>query len=263
MKYIGVYWAILLFSVSYAYAEPGDVSLKKEAIEKSDALFKQGKFSQAARLFQKELKTIDENKDRSLYLKISMKLAECYKALGYHQRALSVFKDALPAVKRSRDMYLNIAFLNGLADIYFTIGEMEEIVKYLIASLELARLVKNPQLLASVLNDLGNAMARHKDYENALAAYEECLELTLSNKNNFFVNLRSKALINKMRVLYLGGRIHDAFAALDNTISEFEKLPDNYHKASGLLTLHSVIGEFKRAMTGKKKDKNTKSKSDK
>ena len=253
IKYIAAYFLILLFSLPYAYA---DISDKQDLIEKSNTLFKQGKFADAGKLFEKELQRLDKNKETALYLEISMKLAECYKSSGYHQRALSVFKNALPALKQSRDMYLNIAFLNALADLYFTIGDMEEVGKYLIVSVEQARQVDNPQLLAAILNDLGNAMAWYKDYENALAAYEECLELTLSNKNKFFSELRIKALINKIRVLCLGNWFNDAFALLDETISEFEKLSDDYYKAANLLALHSLIDEFTKSMAGKEKDKN-------
>jgi CHAT domain-containing protein len=241
LKYMTIPLAILFCLTVSVQADSNE---KEQLIQKGGDLFEQGEFAEAGKLFEKTLPILNQETEADKYLETAMKLAECYKALGYHQRALPVFQQALPVLKKSRDRYRNAAFLNSLADLYFTLGETQTMVKYLLSSVDEARQADNPRLLAAILNDLGNALAWSEDYESALAAYTQCLDILAADQSKSGIDLNLKAQLNKIRSLYLNTESGKALALLDQTFAVFNKLPDNYNKVIHLLSAHSVLEEL-------------------
>ncbi len=140
-------------------------------LEQGAALAEKGDFGGAGDLFDKAVRLADQKSESSLYLQACIRLAECYKAMGYHTRALTLFKEALPIFEQSTDSYTNALFLSAVADIYFTLGRTEEMGGYMFEAINEARRAGNPHVLSSVLNDLGNGLAWTGDFENALAAH--------------------------------------------------------------------------------------------
>ena len=206
LKYMIIPLAILFCLTVSVQADSNE---KEQLIQKGGDLFEQVEFAEAGKLFEKTLPVLNQETEADKYLETAMKLAECYKALGYHQRALPVFQQALPVLKKSRDRYRNAAFLNSLADLYFTLGETQTMVKYLLSSVDEARQADNPRLLAAILNDLGNALAWSEDYESALAAYTQCLDILAADQSKSGIDLNLKAQLNKIRILYLNSVLEE------------------------------------------------------
>ncbi len=171
-----------------------------------------------------------------------MFLSEVYLNLGYHQRALEILESVIPLIIASTDRYRNVLFLNSLSDVHFTLGNMEQMAKYLVKALEEARLAQNPHILARVLNNLGNALAVDRNFQEALVAYGESLELL--GKTSEDLNLKSDVLVNIVRASHLGRDYESAVTALEYALQEIDKQPDSHAKAANMIALSLMAMEI-------------------
>jgi len=237
---VSLFLMALFFMAASAH---GDDDEKIGGMERSARLFQRGEFAEAGAIFQAMLSQPHGKGEAPMRLEAAMKLAESCKALGRHQRALRVFEQALPFLKRSGDRYRNAVFLNGLADLYFTLGNMEAMSTWLLRGLEEARKAGRPSLLAATLNDLGNARAWGKDYKQALAAYEESLEIMADDQSRFGVDLKFKTRLNQIRALGLNNETQKASDLLDRIFLEFTTGADRHGHIVNLLGWRSLVEE--------------------
>ena len=219
---------------------PGSIG---EWVEKADVLYGKGNFRGAGDLFEASIASLNKSMDMDVYVRVVVRLAECYKALGYHKRALPLFKKALPLLRLSQDRCLNALFLRALADVHFSLGNTEESARWLTAALKEARLGKNPAALAAALNDMGNGLVWNKNFKGGLAAYDEALNLMESEGGDAFLNARIKTLINKTRLLHMSGETGDALTIMEIIATEMKRLLDDHQKASNLVAFHAVIDD--------------------
>ncbi|VEN73254.1 conserved exported hypothetical protein [Candidatus Desulfarcum epimagneticum] len=244
-------WVLLAFVMTASsawarsYEKPGETP--REWMETADALYETGDFERAGDLFEASLEALRREIEPHDYLRAVMRLSQCHKALGRHKRALSVFEEALPVLHVSADRYLNVIFLSAFADLHFTLGKIEETVKWLTVALEEARLSENRVLLAAVFNDLGNGLSWSDDFEPALEAYDRCLEFADSEKSPRARDLRIRAMINRARALHLKGEGKKAFGAARAIWPEIEKTPDGYRKAWNAMACYELLDELRGA----------------
>ena len=208
-------------------------------ISEGKEFYQQRKFEQAALAWQKACSLLNKEKESGKYLETITNLASAYQNLGYHKRALSVFRDALPILRKSQDRNRNIMFLNRLGDLNLSLGENDEADKYLSESSEQARLANNPEILANVLNNVGNALAADEDYEGALSAYEEGVEQSAKCKMQSAKceELKAGLLLNIARVIFFEGDDKNIVPAVDAAALQIEKLPASSEKAAYLISL--------------------------
>jgi len=246
MKKLVILLTVLFFSSASLYA---DISKADETIalspENAFAAFRIGKFGEAAELFKKAIPALSKEENPDKYLEACMGLAESYKALGYHQRALSALNEAMPALRKSKDRYRNSLFLSALADLHNSLGNIEEMIKCLNVSVTEARLSKNPRIIAAVLNDMGNGLAMIEYLKNALASYDEAIEL-IKLDNSDTLLLKSKILVNKTRVLYLLRSYEKFYESLEAASIQTGNLPDSYEKAVNFISLTRLLIEVLR-----------------
>jgi len=227
-----------------------------EWIRQGDVLYGQGDFRGAGNLFEKAMEAINDRIEMDRCLGVAVKLAECHKRLGYHKRALALFKDTLPLLRLSRDRYLNVIFLSALADVYFSLGKIEPTVTWLTAALEEARLAKNPILLASVFNDLGNGLVFSERFQAGMEAYDQSIELIGADDAPGSVELKIKTLINKIRLLYLMGESKKALNLIGATAREIKRFPHDdrlarHQKISVIVSFSDVMDEAMKSAPGR------------
>jgi CHAT domain-containing protein/predicted negative regulator of RcsB-dependent stress response len=234
MKKISVLMFLFFFPAFSIAAENAD-----SLISEGKAFYQQGNFEQAALAWQKAGNLLDKEKDAGKYLETITNLASAYQNLGYHKRALTVFRDALPIIRKSQDRNRNIMFLNRLGDLHLSLGENDEADKYLSESSEQARQANNPEILANVLNNVGNALAADEDYEGALAAYEEGVEqsATCNMQRAKCDELKAGLLLNIARVIFLERDDKNIVSAYDAAALQIEKLPASSEKSAYLISL--------------------------
>ncbi|MDM8526030.1 CHAT domain-containing protein [Desulfococcaceae bacterium HSG8] len=236
---------ILAISCAADSVWPGTEDAYARQIMRGEEFFHRGDFENAVLAWEQALTQPEAKKDAGVYIDTLMYLSIAYQSLGFHQKALSALRRALPVVKNSDDRYRNTLFLNSLSDLYFSLGDFENVVKYLEKAIAEARLSQNPRILASVLNSSGNIFALDRDYKGAIASYEECLE-NIKNIKPTPYDLRSKSLINLLRVTFLSKDERNTAILLDEVMTKVRTAPDSYTKASDLISLTLLIQRLAR-----------------
>ncbi len=226
----------LFINISGSEAGKSDPS---QLIEMGKEYYQSGDFEHAALSWEQALRFQDSEKNTGIYLDILVHLADAYQALGYHHKALMLFDSALTIVSKCTDKYRNAQFFSSLGDLHLSFGNPDKADEYLAKGLEQARLANDPQLLAVVLTDVGNLLATDEDYEGALGAYTECLNL--ADKLPGKPELKSKALINILYVTYLDGNHENIESGVDEALAETGNLPDSSGKAEDFITLSLII----------------------
>ncbi|MDM8540647.1 CHAT domain-containing protein [Desulfococcaceae bacterium HSG9] len=218
----------------------------QQLIIKAEEFYAQGDFEKAAHFLEQSLALSDPEKpenDVGVHLDATMFLSEVYLDLGYHQRALEILESVIPLIIAGNDRFRNVLFLNSLSDVHFTLGNMVQMAKYLIKAVEEARLTQNPRILARVLNNLGNAFAVDRNFQEALAAYGESLELIANTSED--LNLKSAILVNIARASYFDHYYENAVTGLEYALQEIDKLPDSHDKAADMIALSLMAMEIR------------------
>ncbi|MCP4348815.1 MAG: CHAT domain-containing protein [Desulfobacterales bacterium] len=237
-KHITIALSVFFLFISISGSE-GRESDPGQLIATGKEYYQNGDFEHAALSWEQAVKSVDPEKETGIYLDALVHLAETYQALGYHHKALVLFNSAMPIVGRSTDKYRNAQFFRSLGDIHLSFGNLDKADEYLVKALEQARLANDPRVLTSVLTDAGNLLATDGDYEGALGAYTECLDL--ADKIPGKPELKTKALINILYVAYLDGNDEIIEPALDAALAETGSLPDSSGKAEDLIFLSLII----------------------
>jgi len=257
-----------LFNIELALAQADNVThhtagvasaTPQQLIIKAEEFYAKGDFEQAAHFLEQSLAFSDpekSEKDAGEHLDATVFLSEVYLDLGYHQRALEILESVIPLIITSNDRFRNVLFLNSLADVHFTLGNMAQMAKYLVKALEEARLAQNPRILARVLNNLGNALAVDLNFQEALVAYGESLELLGKTADD--LKLKSAILVNIVRASHLGRDYESAVTALEYAVQEIDKEPDSHAKAANMIALSLMAMKIRDELQQSLKDNTTK-----
>ncbi|MCP4106735.1 MAG: CHAT domain-containing protein [Desulfobacteraceae bacterium] len=213
-------------------------------INKGERFFIKGNFELGALAFEELLSYFNAEKEKpGFYMDTVIYLANSYKNIGHHRKALTLLLSALPVAEKSSDQYRNALFFSTLGDLYLSSGNTEKALHYLEKGKDTAILAKSSLALAGILNNTGNAHTLSKDYQKALTAYRKSLELieqAAETADKPFLNkLKGKVLINTARVIYQVNSFQDAVATLDYARKQIESLYDSHDKAMDLLALGS------------------------
>ncbi|MCP4350701.1 MAG: CHAT domain-containing protein [Desulfobacterales bacterium] len=254
---------LVLYFISSLIIDRNFVFANTDASQDSGQLIAQGKefylkgdFEHAASSWEKALTLLDVKKEPGIYSDTSVHLASAYQALGYHNKALPVLLKALPIVETSKDQSRYILFLSSLSDLYFSMENLPDAIKYLEKGVEEARSANDPWLLANMLNNVGNLLAAEMDYYGALAAYGECIDLMEPDDKSGkekpddkkFPELKSKVVLNAVRAAFLSRNYKETGDALDYALLEIGNLPDSYNKARDMIALSLLIQEIQKKL---------------
>ncbi len=236
-------FSLLFFTVSQVMAGSEAGKDLSDLMTEAKTLYGKGDFQHAAAIWERLADISDAEKDPDSYLEIATYLAVCYRSLGYYQKALAAYQRALPSVEKSGDRDRSTLFLTSLGDFYLSVGDIAKAVMYQEKALEQARISETPYILASVLNNTGNVLAANGEYEGSLAAYEQCLEQQTEqvSEEKLLLRLRTRVLINIVRVTFWAGDYENTSSALTYSLTEIEKIPDSQTKASDLFSLGLLI----------------------
>lgn len=126
-----------------------------------------------------------------------LKIANTFQAQGLHRQALQTLQQAYEATVADDPATIRIALLNKIADIHMVLGRWEIAGELIVETVLLARTENNPQILASTLNNFGNALAEAGDEKAARSAYNECIEISTTQQLNL---LKNTALLNILKL---------------------------------------------------------------
>jgi CHAT domain-containing protein/uncharacterized protein YqcC (DUF446 family) len=163
----------------------------------------QGAYQQAIKQWQKILTTPPQNSDD---LATWLALARAYRYIGAYDKSLEVINTALSVTentaKRPANAPFHVLFINELSKLRFAQGERwyEEAKQLLEKALHQAYNLRQPQLLAEVLNHQGSLLTANFSYEAALTAYQEALTLLNQSKGSLISWQDKNDLVGKIQV---------------------------------------------------------------
>ncbi|MBF0450493.1 MAG: CHAT domain-containing protein [Candidatus Magnetomorum sp.] len=206
--------------------------------QKGLSLYKKGDLKQAGLIFEEALKALDLNANMDHYVDIVSHLATIYQGLGYHQRGIDLIEPVLHVVEKSDHLTSHVRLLSQLGDLHFSLGQMDKVIDYFLKAVEEAKKSENPKLIASVYNNVGNALAVDKDYKTAGFLFEEALVQLEKTPDD---DLRATILINLMRLEYDKGNFKTVVSNLEGVILQIAQMEDTHQKASNLISISLFI----------------------
>ena len=147
--------------------------------------------------------------DSTVDMDVIALIVSAYQAVGHLNKAVDILSDIFPQVTNQSSSYEKAVFFNLVGDLSLCMGD-ENVLKnrssqkrmknyeYLNKGLHEAKLSKQPFILASLLNNMGNALSCSGDYDKAIACYEKSYDICKSlNKECSAFQLRVITQINK------------------------------------------------------------------
>ena len=148
---------------------------------------------------------------------------------GDYKEALSKLREANELANELKNVAGVISILVQMSDIYLNIGQIDQAKTLGLQSLELAADLENqPKLMASVLNNWGTVLTLDRDYDNALKAFNQGLELA---KEAIEPPLAVLILVNLARTATIMSDLPMAEKALREGITLITRLPASRRKA--------------------------------
>lgn len=225
----------------------------RQLIEKGAQSYSNGQFKQAVYTWEKALAEINAEIYYEIYIKTLKQLASAYQTLGYTEPAKRLFQKAIPVVNESSDYFINTLFYCSMADFFTAIRDAEAAKNALDSAIEQSHLANHPQASAIVQNNLGNLHAIKGEYDDALIAYENSLQIITESGENF--EIISEILLNivRVKVYRVYGkyqrddykRITDAF---NRSYRAIRTLPEGYKKAARLISFSLLIQDFRKEL---------------
>lgn len=229
----------VLFKTEPVRSETG-IAQPAQLISGGEVFSRKGDFEQAILAWNKALSLLNPNTESGIYLDTVIHLADAYQSVGYHLKGLTTLRKALPIAEKNNDGRRSALFFSTLADIHLALGNENQAIEYTQKSLDEARSAKDPRTLATVLINAGNTLVVIDDYEGAMAAYSESLDIiedTLKNGSD----LKIKVLTNSVYASFFSQSYDDTIALANYALTEIEKTENTHDKAGSLITLSLVI----------------------
>jgi CHAT domain-containing protein len=233
---------LLLCAFSAVQAQP--------LIEAQHTLFQRGDYEQAIRQWQSVL-----TRNPSHRFQAWLGIAQANRYMGAYNQALDTLNTAIPFAQQTKNVRYHALLLNELSKVRLSQGEkwFEEALQQGETALELARESKRPEVLAEVLNHWGNLLTADDDYEEAIEAYSEAVQLSKED----FKTLYSKILINQAKIFFLldaekaarrkkkKPRFQTSIAALEKALQAIQtSQSDSYSQVLGLITISQIIQQI-------------------
>ncbi|MBF0452603.1 MAG: CHAT domain-containing protein [Candidatus Magnetomorum sp.] len=190
-----------------------DLESTVSLIIKGEEFYYQGHLEHAVFNWEEALFILDTEKYIGIYIDTLLNLANIYQSFGNYEKALSAYEKTMPLINKSSDRYRNARFFSNMGELYLFLENVKEGVSYLKKAVDEARQLKNPQILAQVLQKKGDGLTADRYFMGAMIAYEDSLNRIeeLSQDSDIHV----AALIENIR-----NQINQARKQLQQTIQQ-------------------------------------------
>jgi len=208
-------------------------------------LYKKGELKQSGVIFEQLFSQLDINDNLEKYVDVITHLGNIYQDLGYHQRSIDLITPVLHDVEKSGHQVAHVRLLSQLGDLHFSLGQMGKVIDYFLKAVEEAKKTENPELIASVYNNVANALAVDKDYKTASFLFEEALvQLEKSTDDD----LRATILINLLRLEYAKKNYKTVVANLEGVILQIAQMADSHQKVKNLISISLFIKSLRKQL---------------
>jgi CHAT domain-containing protein len=245
---------ILLCSNSIVLALNGHPIQSTQAlIKKAEEFNRKGDFKHAALTWKKVLEKLNLKNDADLVLNANINLANAYKNLGMHQKAISVFQDTESIAENNRGTVQTVLFYNAGSDLFSSLGMRDQSVKYLKKAANDALKLEDPYLTVKILVNMSLNFSSFGFFQDAIEGYDICLKIIDQAKNSTAAQqLRPKVMIGLARVKLKWDKYSEdeVISALDNAKKEIDHMQDCHDKAGFLISISVLAKETKMIFPG-------------
>lgn len=166
---------------------------------------------------------------RSLY-----KIATAQRQLGLHDRAVQGLSVALRLLSLVDDPEMQLLVNANLAGAYLYSDDMGNAKRYLVEARNMAEKAGNNQVLALVLNDLGNFYLQTQQRDRALESFEESFALGKQISDN---PLMMRAITNALLLMINQSDVEGSSEYLKRALNTVKKFDASYDKSFALVKL--------------------------
>ena len=212
-------WALCLVSL-HVFAQ----------FEQADQAFEQGRYTDAIEQWQH----IYKQQDKKQQIQILSKIATAYQKIGMHREVFQNLQQAYQLAETIDDKILQVNLVIQLSDAWLTIGDTGEALNLIQISETVSRELKDPELLAKVLNNAGNVYAVHESYFDAIDLYTEALQALESVDN---IDLKLKVQLNQLKAMMQESPSSEVFTMLQNTWKSLNQTPATQRQFHNLIAI--------------------------
>ncbi len=205
------------------------VNANEDLLQQGNDFYQQGKFIQAIDVWETSL-------HNSPQFNTLLQLSNAYQALGDYNSALNVIKQAISVADGTPEQ--EVLAHSYLGDILLALQQPDKAFEELEKYLSMARTLDNKLILATLLNNMSNALSAEQYYSEALPIYQEVIEIAEDSNDNL---LQIQALSNQAQVYIKQKQPENAVIILEKVLPLLDKLPGDYAKAFHLLSLGQLV----------------------
>ena len=202
------------------------------------------KYEQAIKCHQRDLKIVQELKDRHGESTALGNLGTDYQALGQYPQAIDYYQQQLKIVKEEiEDPCEEGRVLNNLGTVYYELGDYKEAIEYHEKRLKIALKIHDHKGQGSALGNLGNAWCALGEYAKAIDYHQQAL--TISKQISYKLGEGSD-LVNLGVAQTRHGLHKEALGNLQDGLEICRAISSRSVEAEALkylAELHQVLGE--------------------
>jgi len=238
---------ILFFSNGFVLALNSH-SILQDLIKKGEEFNRKGSFTDAALTWEKVLAQLNLKQDADLVLNANIYLANAYKNLGMHQKAIHIFKVAEPIAEKNKGGEQTVLFYNAASDLFSSIGMIDQSVAYLKKAAKHALKLENAYISSKILVNMSLNFASFGFFQDAIEGFEICLKIIDQAKNSSTTQkMKPKVLIELARVKLKWDKYsaNEVISALDDAKKAIDHMQECHDKAGFLISICAIAKEAK------------------
>ncbi|MDM8558357.1 CHAT domain-containing protein [Candidatus Parabeggiatoa sp. HSG14] len=203
-----------------------------DLLQQGQNFYQQGDFATAVEKWEDALSKVEYGS--STHFDMLIQLAAAKHALGSYADAVEDIQQALSIAERSGIPEQKVLAHSYLGDVLLAMQQPDIAKTKLEDQLDLARTLNDPQILANLLNNLGNALSVLQEYTEALQAYQEVADIAKRVGNTL---LQVQALSNQAQIHLKLEEPETSVVMLEKALSLMPQLSQSFDKAFLLLGL--------------------------
>jgi CHAT domain-containing protein len=232
---------------------PGYCSLKnipeksiQALIENALEYSEKGDFQQSAIIWKTILSKLDIEKNVDQTLNAVIHIANAYKNLGYHQKAVITFQKYQSVAEKNAQSTQTVLFYNAASDLFASLGNIKESIRYLQKAAKNARMINDPYLIIKILLNMSITYKNYHFFGEAQEGLEQCLKLLEQIQTKDINNLKPRILVELVSVKFRWDEYSqdEVINALERAHKEINRMSDTHDKAGLLIFICTLAKEM-------------------
>lgn len=218
--------------------------------EQAYVLSQQGKYSEAARMFEKCVLTeLASSEPRQAVLAVSSeKAGHYYNLVGEYDKAIEFYQQALEIGRKLGKDHAVALQLNNIGMVYSLLGQHDQALDLFHQSLDIFKQLKREKSISSLLNNIGEAHKSLGYYKKALKYFHQALKISnnLGNKEGIATEYNNIAQVYEIMGQYR--KSLDYYQQALDIFSKLGKIGERATLLNNIGVVYNELGEFDKAI---------------